>query len=234
MYCLKTSRWGLEFFWHSNWPPGPKIGSFGGQTLRNTTGSCWIPSPTHPSTGTAPKSAWIIQVTFGNPKQKQEKLHMLLKTSTRPVHFVVGSLLAILPGPPEKQPIVVEQKTWLPGLIGGRSQSDHTYLEKQLIFCDPLDGFDQVRRDGVGQPVPLLYLLHQKIIIINNWVPERLRRWLGQAGNFTLHFSRGEWHMGLTAGSPELSLFVYFLVWAQTCTNNVGHIQEDAYNGAWA
>lgn len=34
------------------------------------------------------------------------------------------------------------------------------HLEQELIFGDPLHGFDQIGGDGVGQPVPLLDLLH--------------------------------------------------------------------------
>ena len=38
------------------------------------------------------------------------------------------------------------------------------YLEQQLVFSDALDGFDEVRGDGVGQPVSLLNLLSIKDI----------------------------------------------------------------------
>ena len=36
------------------------------------------------------------------------------------------------------------------------------YLEKQLVFSDSLDRFDQVGGDGVGQPMPLLDFLQIK------------------------------------------------------------------------
>lgn len=33
------------------------------------------------------------------------------------------------------------------------------YLEKELVFCDSLDWFDQVRGDGVGKAMSLLDFL---------------------------------------------------------------------------
>lgn len=46
------------------------------------------------------------------------------------------------------------------GLARGRGDTRAgRYLQEQLVLGDPLDGLDQVGRDGVGQTVPLLYLL---------------------------------------------------------------------------
>lgn len=41
----------------------------------------------------------------------------------------------------------------------GWQRGEGRYLQEQLVLSDPLDGLNQVGRDGVGQTVPLLYLL---------------------------------------------------------------------------
>lgn len=42
-----------------------------------------------------------------------------------------------------------------------------SYLEQQLVFGDPLHGFDEGRGDGVGQAVSPLDLLHVTNIVFN-------------------------------------------------------------------
>lgn len=46
-----------------------------------------------------------------------------------------------------------------PGRGLGETLRAGRYLQEQLVLGDPLDRLDQVGRDGVGQTVPLLYLL---------------------------------------------------------------------------
>ena len=36
------------------------------------------------------------------------------------------------------------------------------HLQQELILGDSLNGFDQIRGDGVGQSVPLLNFLHRE------------------------------------------------------------------------